>query len=876
MLLFAFTLGLAGQNLLNRAVSISLENATLEEALYQLIDRHDLPLSFSNDILPSARVSIHLQGVALKHALNELLRGSSLRFEEVGQQIVIYLPADAVFTLSGFLEDSRTGERLANASIAELLNGKGTVSNRYGFYSLTLPAGKARLSFTYLGYEPRTLDIMLHESQQLNLALRGSLDLAPVEVVGQRIAPLPKKLGPGLGHDLQVEEAERLPTLGGEADVLRMIHLLPGVQTGAEGIGGLHIRGGDNGQNLIMIDGVPVYNAAHGAGLLSVFNSHAIQSARLIKGAFPARYGGRLASVLDIRTREGNRKEFSARGEVGMLAGKLFVEGPLVPEKGSFFLSARRSLVDWYLQPLSRSIKAQRGEDGVVGYRFYDLNGKANLELSSRSHLYLSLYSGGDRYSNTSILADSMRQDLQGFRYDRFAQDQMSWGNTVASLRWNYLFNDKFFGNFALTYSALDSRINHFQADSVVNLATGLPINHSASLGYFASGIQDVGAQIDLDYIPSPRHYLRFGLHVLRHRFDNALLVGDQEKTGNDPARPLPGFPDLARQSIAWESAAYIEDEVKLGQRLAVNAGLHAAAFHLRGQSYWSLQPRLAASWQVARALSFEGYYNQMQQFVHLLTNSAIGLPTELWVPSTEEVGPQASWQAGLAAQQALGRGWGLSLDGYYKAMRGLPDYIEGAPFLDDWAGNVTIGEGRAYGAELLLRKSQGKLRAWAAYGLAWADRQYEDINNGLRFPYRFDRRHEFKTAVIFQLQDWMDFSANWLYSTGLAFSPPVGQYEIFIPGAGWVTAIDFGQKNAYRMPAYHRLDVGANFRLHTGAIQHVIHIGVYNLYNRRNPLYYDLRTTYRLENGQLRPRREFVQSWLLPMLPSLSYSAQF
>ena len=876
LLLLSLSTHSAGQSLLEQVVSISLEEASVEEGLYQLMDRHDITLSFSNDILPSARVSLYLEGVRLKTALRELLSGSGLQFQEVGRQVVIYLPPTAVFTISGFLEDARSGERLANASIIELNSGKGTVSNYYGFYSLTLPAGKARLAYSYLGYEPLTKELMLRENQQINLSLQGSLNLAPVEVVGQRITPLPQSPTAGSGHDINLYETAHLPTLGGEADIMRLAHLLPGVQTGAEGIGGLHIRGGDNGQNLIMIDGVPVYNASHGAGLLSVFNAHAIQSARLIKGGFPARYGGRLSSVLDIRTREGNRKAFSARGDIGMLSGKLLIEGPIVPEKGSFLISARRSLVDWYLQPLSRSIKAKKGEDGFVGYRFHDLNAKLNMELSSRSHLYFSLYSGADSYANTGTSFDTIGQGTQAYRHERYYLDQVSWGNTVASLRWNYLFSDKLFANFSLTHSSMNSLINYAKADSLLNQATGLTLNRSFGLGYFSSGIRDFGARLDFDYIPSPRHYLRFGFNSTHHTFQSGLLVGSEEKSEGGNGNPIPHLPDITQQISALETSAYVEDEFKLGDKLIVNAGLHAAAFAVRQQAYWSLQPRLSVNWQAAPAWSLEAYFNRMQQFVHLLSNSAIGLPTELWVPSTEAVKPQAGWQTGLAANHTLAKGWSVSLEGYYKSMRNLLSYIEGAPFLDDWEKNVTSGDGSAYGMEALLRKSEGKFRGWAAYGLAWADRQYEAINNGQRYPYKFDRRHEFKLALMYRVHDWMDLSANWIYSTGLAFSPPLGQYEIFIPGLGLVTAIDFGQKNAYRMPAYHRLDAGANFYLQTGSCTHTINIGVYNFYNRKNPLYYDLRSTYRLEGGMVKTQREFVQAWLLPMLPSLNYSVQF
>ena len=884
LLLFSFLFTSHAQRLVERRVSLAVEDATLEEALYQLADQNGILLSFSNDILPARRVSMQMDQVSLKLVLAQLLQNTALQYQEIGNQVVIFLPPETTFTISGFLEDARTGERLINANILERNSGRGTASNEYGFYSLPLPAGKVVLAFSYLGYETQEKEFVLREPVLFNLAMKASLTLEPVEVVSQRITSIAGVPVPGAGQEIDIYEAEHLPTLGGESDIIRLTHLLPGVQTGTDGVGGLHIRGGDNGQNLIMIDGVPVYNIAHAAGLFSVFNSHAVRSARLIKGGFPARYGGRLSSVLDIRTREGNSKNFGLRGDVGMLSGRLSVEGPIVREKASFFLSGRWSLADWYLQPLTRGLKEEKGEDGFIGYHFYDLNAKLNYELSGRDHLYLSYYSGSDRYTNqgqasdTLAFAEGSQQPATNFyRFDRQYKDAVSWGNRVASLRWNHLFSDNLFANLALTYSGLDVRINYFAVDSLFQLSTQHTVNRLFEVGYYSSSIEDVGARLDFDYLAIPHHYIRFGINLAHHDFLPGLLAGTGEKSGNGEIDSLPGSPEISRRAVAMEYVAYIEDEFRLGRNLILNAGLHAAAFSTPGKAYWSIQPRLSANWQVSKRIGLEAYYSRMQQPVHLLSNSAVGLPTELWVPSTDKVAPQEGWQLGMAANWAFRPGWSVELDGYFKSMDNLLAYSEGALFLNDWEENVTAGSGTAYGAEALLRKSSGKLRGWLGYSLAWADRQYEQINNGQPYPYKFDRRHEFKLALMYRIQDWVDLSASWVYSTGFAFSPPIGQYEVIIPGVGPVQAIDFGDKNAFRMPAYHRLDVAANFYIQTDTrLRHTINVGVYNLYNRRNPLYYDLRSRYVQDGNNIRTQKEFVQVWLIPMLPSLNYSIQF
>ncbi|MCB9273282.1 MAG: TonB-dependent receptor [Lewinellaceae bacterium] len=883
LLLFSFLTASQAQYLMERRVSLDVEGLSLEQALYQLADANDIQLSFSNDILPDRRVSMHVDGVSLKVVLAQLLQHSALKFQEVGNQAVIFLPPDTNFTISGFLEDARTGERLAGANVVELNTGRGTASNEYGFYSLTLPAGRVVLSYSYLGYEPRVKEYVLNESIRASYALRPSLTLEPVEVVAPRVGGVTGTPAPGTGQEIDVYELEHLPTLGGESDIIRLSHLLPGVQTGTDGVGGLHIRGGDNGQNLIMIDGVPVYNISHAAGLFSVFNSQAIRSARLIKGGFPARYGGRLSSVLDIRTREGNSKEFSVRADVGMLSGRFLAEGPIVRGKSSFFVSGRRSLADWYLQPLTRGLKEEKGEDGFIGYRFYDLNAKLNYELSGNDHLYLSYYSGSDRYTNQGQASDTLsvgettQPEPSVYRFDRKYDDAVRWGNTVASLRWNHLFNDKLFANLALTYSSLDVDIRYFSADSLVQLNTGQTVNRLFDLGHYSSDIRDIGGRLDFDFMAIPGHYIRFGANLAHHDYLPGLLAGTGEKSGNGEIDSLPPITESNPRATAMEYSVYVEDEFRLGSRLSFNAGLHAAVFATPGKAYPSLQPRLLATWQLSKRLSLEGYYSLMQQPVHLLSNSAIGLPTELWVPSTDKVGPQEGWQSGLSADWAFRQGWSLETDGYYKSMDNLLAYSEGALFLNDWEDNVTAGNGTAYGMEMLLRKSGGKLRGWAGYSLAWADRQYAQVNNGQPYPYKFGRRHEFKMALMYRIHDWVNLSANWVYSTGFAFSPPLGQYEVVIPGVGTVQAVDFGNKNAYRMPPYHRLDVGANFYFETDSrLRHTINVGVYNLYNRRNPLYYDLRSKYVEENGKAKAQKEFVQVWLIPMLPSLNYSIQF
>lgn len=874
---------IVAQHMLEQPVTLRARNILLEEALYRLSEQEGVKLSFSGDILPLYRVNADFEGRKLAEVLEALFQGADLRYEAVGAQVVIYRISGLQHTVSGFLRDAETGERLINANILDAQSGRGAVSNAYGFYSISLPAGPAELYFSYTGYKTEARRLLLQDSRQMDIYLSPSLTLQPVEVVGTRMAAPSGMLAAGSHHELDVQQIERLPALAGEPDIIRVAHLLPGVQTGTDGVGGLHVRGGDNGQNLIMIDGVPVYNISHAAGIFSVFNTSAVSSARLIKGAFPARYGGRLSSVLDIRTREGNRRDFGLRGDVGLLSGRLSAEGPIVKEKSSFFLSGRWSFIDWYLQPLTRSLKAEKGEEGFIGYRFHDLNAKLNYALSNKSHLYLSYYSGSDSYSNSGNSADTLEArdgNLPGpayFRFDRNYSDRIRWGNDVASLRWNHLFSDKLFANLTAYYSSLDVRIDYFAADSLLELASRSTVDRLIDIGRYSSDIRDIGFRLDFDFIPAPHHYIRFGANLTRHSFLPGVFAFDAvEKSENNGI--LPQEPGNKAPIAAMEYTAYVEDEARLGKRLALNLGMHLAAFQVRQKTYWSWQPRLSVDWQAADRWKLEAYYSRMQQFVHLLSNSTLGLPAEIWAPSTENIAPQAGWQAGISSNWNLDKGWQFSLEAYFKDMGQLLSYSEGALFLNNWEANVTAGKGEAYGLEGMLGKCQGRAMGWIAYSLAYASRQYGLINNGEAYPYKYDRRHDLKLAFSYRIQDWVEMSANWIFSSGFAFSLPAGEYDVLFPGSGEppLVAIDYGSKNANRMPPYHRFDLSANFYFDTDRVQHVINVGVYNLYNRRNPLYYDLRNRYVREGNQLRLKKEFVSVWIIPMLPSLSYSIKF
>ncbi len=869
----------AAQDILDRKFSINLKKISLEDALFTLMDEADINLTFSNDLIPTRVISINLKRQPLRTILSTLFRETNIGFQLVGDQIVLFKkPAPKrkrKFTISGFLEDAESGERLIGATIWDLTSGQGTITNAYGFFSLTLDEGKAEIQFNYLGYEPFKELYDLTKSYSAIIALERSLTLPEVEVVASDSTV--REIRTGFSPiAIKASDIESMTSLGGEPDLARFTHLLPGVTTGTDGVGGLMVRGGSSGQNLILIDDVPVYDFGHGAGMFSVVNPLAISQATLIKGGFPARYSGRLSSVIDIRTREGNKQEFKARADLSLISGRLSLEGPIIKGKTSFFASGRVSYLNWFLSPLGKRAKAKNDLEGATLYDFYDFNLKLNHELGEKDHLFLSVYKGADKYEDESILEERLPTPIRSVWIKRDKTDEISWlwGNTTASLRWNHVFSNRLFANTTLTYSNLEVGYRYGSEDLLVHQVTDEEIRYF-DFHRFASSIEDRGGRMDFDYMLSPKQNLHFGAKVVNHHFNPGVQILGGEQ---DPSSEV--F-NQAKQD-AWEIAGYVEDEFRPVESLLLNIGLSFVNWRVEGRDYQSWQPRLSAYWNVGPHFGLKASYAQMSQFIHRLSRSSIGLPGDLWVGSTKDTPPQNSKQVTLGFEYETPDHLMVGVEGYYKDFTNILDYAEGATFLRNWEDNVTSGNGRAYGVEFFVEKDQGNLQGWISYTLSWADRQFDKINNGERFPFQFDRRHDFKIAIKQKLAGWLSFSANWQYSSGFATTVPIESYVVIVPDGvpgsrSGVVAQDFGQKNSFRMPDYHRLDMSLQAQHVTDRNVHVFGVGAYNVYDRRNPLYYRLDREFGFVNDELRLiNSEFVQGWLLPFVPYLSYSIRF
>lgn len=776
------------------------------------------------------------------------------------------------YTISGFVEDAKSGEKLIGANIYDVKSFKGTTSNVYGFYSLTLPTGVYTISASFVGYTGLERSFDLKNDTTFTFKMGGALDLDAVEITATQSERIQDESQMSV-IEIPIQTIEKIPTLLGEKDVLKALQLLPGVQSGSEGSSGLYVRGGGPDQNLILLDGVPVYNASHLFGFFSVFNTDAINSVELIKGGFPAHYGGRLSSVVDIRMKEGNMNEFHASGSTGLVASKLTIEGPIVKDKASFIVSGRRTYIDILARPIIKQQFKQGGGSGGAGYYFYDLNGKVNWKISDKDRIYLSSYFGDDNFYFN--LEDEYDLGTSKAIHDNMGAS-LGWGNMTTALRYNRVINKKLFANLSATYSRYNFAVG--QTSESYSIPAD-PVYAQDIAFEYKSGIYDWSGRLDFDYIPSPNHYIKFGAGDIYHTFVPGITVYNGSTGSATDIDTTFG----AKPVYAHEYFAYVEDDFKLGARLKINLGLHFSGFLTSKNNYKSLQPRASARYLINEHLSVKASYAQMQQYIHLLTNGTIGLPTDLWVPSTSKVKPEDSRQVALGVAQTFREKYEISIEGYYKTMSNLIEYKEGAGFFTtgtSWEDQIEFGRGWSYGAEFFLQKKVGKTSGWIGYTLSWTNRQFDNLNFGKPFPYRYDRRHDISIVFLQEINKRIDFAATWVYGTGNAVSLPVEKYlaPVSLLGGFYGGEIEYYEnRNGYRMAAYHRLDVGFNFHKEKKYWKRTWSVGVYNAYSRKNPFFLYFREEYKLDkNGNGYLEKQLVSVSLFPIIPYISYSFEF
>ena len=756
--------------------------------------------------------------------------------------------AQKKYTVSGTIKDAATGEQLIGATVRiKELPQSGTVTNSYGFYSIYAPEGEYTLLFTYTGYEPVEQKVSLHQSVLINIPLSIRNDLQEVVIRADR--PNNDNIAsPQMGVEkLNMSQINQVPVLLGEKDILKTLSLLPGVKSAGEGNTGFYVRGGGADQNLILLDEATVYNASHFFGFFSTFNSDAIKDVSLYKGGMPAEFGGRLSSVLDIKMNEGNNKDFTLQGGLGLISSRIKVEGPIVKDKGSFMISARRTYIDFFLKASSDSTVK-----GSSIY-FYDLNAKVNYHFDDKNAIYLSGYFG---------------KDVLGLK-NTFGTD---WGNSTETIRFNHLFNSRLFSNTSIVYSNYNYVIQSFISNDTFKAT---------------SQITDVNLKEDLAYSMGNNHTLKFGFNILHHD----IAPGDISTSGNS------SFNSKSTENrYGYENAAYVSDEWKPSNKLTFLYGLRLSGMFLLGpgtfktydtagdttsvksfhtgqnvKTYINLEPRFSASYMLNDENSLKFSYNRNTQNIHLLSNSTSNTPTDLYVMSSNNIKPEIADQISTGwFKNFKDNTYEFSAEIYYKWLQNQIDYKDGAQLLvnQDVESQLTYGTGRAYGLELFLKKKYGRFNGWIGYTLSRTERKFASINNGNYYPATQDRTHDLSVVGIYQLNKRWTFSGAFIYGTGNAVTYPTGKYEV-----GGQTTFSYSERNGYRLPSSNRLDIGATFE---GKQHKKYHsswtFGIYNVYAHRDPYTITFRDSKTVPNTT-----EAVETSIFATrIPSITWNFKF
>ncbi|MDD4144521.1 MAG: TonB-dependent receptor [Prolixibacteraceae bacterium] len=760
---------------------------------------------------------------------------------------VTHANAQSQYVLSGNISDATSGENLTGATIVvEEISNTGGITNTYGFYSITVPEGRYSIRFQFIGYKTITIPLEVNKNIILDIELeRAVFELGKVEVTSERADKNISSLEMGTVR-MAPGQIESIPVIFGERDVMKTIQLTPGVKAAGEGNSGFHVRGGGIDQNLILIDEAPVYSASHLLGFFSVFNSDAIKNASLLKGAVPAEYGGRASSVMDIQMKEGNLKKLGIAGNIGLISSNITVEGPIQKDKSSFMISGRRTYADLFLN-FSKDDDVRNSN-----LYFYDLNMKTNYKINNNNRIYLSGYVGRDDF---------------GYK-DEFGFD---WGSLTGTLRWNHIFSSRLFSNSSLIMSNYSYNID---------LRRNLDVD-------IRSQIQDINVKQDFSFYMNSQNNIRFGANVIFH-----IILPGKITVNEMTSYVLPE--DIAkRRAVEW--VAYISNNHNLSDRLKLSYGLRYSLFSNIGpgefyefdelgelvnttevdrrefyKTQGGAEPRFAINYLFNRQNSLKASYNRMYQYLHLLTNTTTTTPTDMWLPSSNNVKPQVSDQVSLGYfKNFRSNEYESAIEVYYKNLKNQIDYKNGADLIYNSTveSELVFGMGWAYGAEFMLKKKSGRVNGWISYTWSRTMRQFDEISNGNPFPARHDRTHDLSVVAMYDLSKKLKLSATWVYYTGNAVTFPSGKYEIDGKIIGYYT-----ERNGYRMPDYHRLDAGLVWQLKkTDKIESSWYFSVYNAYARENAYFIDFR-----EKEDAPGMAEAVQVSLFRAIPSVSYRFRF
>jgi hypothetical protein len=808
------------QRLLQQPYHPRLHKGTVAAFLADIRKQTGVSISYASSVVDSnKKVKVPVRTADLAAILEDILQGQAVEATESNGGILL-VPRTVTSNAAGHyriatgrLREKGSGEVIIGASVYDPDLQVGTTTNSYGLYQLAIPEGERRLCIAYVGYKPDTLWMPASGN------VRRDLDLVPIATIAEVKVVQRDKGTPGERLRLTPADFKGQPQALGESDPMRSLQLQPGVQAGVDGSSGVIVRGGDPGQNLHLFDGVPLYFVDHFFGLTSVYNSEALKAVDFYKGAFPARYGGRLSSVIDVHGRDGDLQHLGGQASVGLLKASANLEGPIIKDKVGFMVSGRRSWIDGPLSAVREIPEAY----------FYDLNAKAHWVVNENHRLYVGFYTGRDLIRFTT---GNTEQD---------AYMRVRWNNTVGSVRWNAVISPKLLFNATGTYSyfQFDQKDRVFDVDSAGKLLSNFTLGKSA--------IRDAALNLQFQWTPGRGHRVQLGSRVGNANFAPSSL--DRISGISSISDPLGDpFGSVSTRFKSTELTVYAEDAIRLGESWTIRPGLHMTAWLSGDFKYTSFQPRFYAAYRPKPRHTVYASLSRMGQFLHLLSNNSFGLSSDFWVPSTARIRPEEAWQGTL--------GWAgnwkktdFNIEAYYKDVDGVMMVTTGRSLFDNsngWQDKVEQGQGWGYGAEVAASKSIGPFTASLAYTLSWNWRQFEGLNDGKKFPYRYDRRHNLNTRLSYAPNKRFDAVVQWMFLTGEAFTLPDQLYadlnnnlntnNIPFGGGGSQYTYNYTDWNAYRLPDVHRMDVGVNFTKYRGSrYSRIWSLGVFNVYGRPN-----------------------------------------
>ncbi len=843
-------------------LTIHLEKVSLREILSVMEEQSGYFFSYESSLIESYQQhSLTLRQVPFSEGLKRLFDTLPLTYQQIGRSIILRSHI-RTYTIAGFIRDKMSGESLIASSVMDRLSSRGVVTNNSGFYSLTLPVGKVRLQASYVGYAPLECTFDLHKDTLIDLSLKPWGQLKEVVVEGND--PRSDLNHAELGMiTLTPKEVKQVPTLLGEPDLVKTLQQTPGVAIGTETMAALYVRGGDLDENLVWMDGVPLYQVGHLGGIFSAFNPEAVKLAGFYKGSFPTRFGERLSSVVDVRSRDGDLYNYHGNASLGLIAGNVNLSGPIVKGRTSFHVACRRSWMDAILSPalaITRWV-GQGAFDTYFRYAFQDVNAKINHKLSETGRLEAGLYYGDDLMK---LREKSIEPNTAAYR-----NYQWRWGNLTSFLNWNQLFGQKLFGNLTLFYSRYRSRVHNRHENSYERLSSRLQ----------RSRIDDIGCRFLLDYTFHSAHLLKSGAEYVFHSYQPRQEI-------------LNGLLQQQMHRYGQELALFVEDDWQLTKRLQLHGGVRFSYYNTLHKGYVSVRPRLSLRYRCLPHLSLKASYAETNQYVQMLSDTYASLPSDIWMPVTQKIRPMSARIGSVGLYSDKLQGYTCSVEGYYKQMNRVleyKDYRNLLMLLAPLDEQVTEGSRRSYGVEMMVRKNSGKLTGWVGYTLSWTDCFFPELNRGKRFPFRFDNRHKLNVVAAYRLNPKVELTAAWTVASGNHLTVATEMYKIplepllyndYYPAAGsynrynTYTKAYTDRRNNEQLPTYHRLDLGMTLRrpLKHGRMG-IWSFGLYNAYCRMNPI--TLRPIYEGDDPSKMELKMKSYS-LLPVIPSASYTYKF